>query len=191
MMSYFREMYETVKKHDPSIKTPWELVLYPGVIALMYHRPANWLYKKGRYFLARLLSQRASRRTGIEIHPGATIGRRFFIDHGNGVVIGETAVIGDDVLMYHGVTLGGTGKESGKRHPNVGDRVAIGAGAKILGNIDIGSDAKIGAGSIVVKSVIPGATVVGKAASALGQSGLSVISKKEKHQPGDEPGYAV
>ena len=147
-------------KNDPAIRSRREVWLYPGLWAVLYHRLTNKLYRSGWFFLARLISQRARRRTGIEIHPGATIGHGLFIDHGAGVVIGETCIIGDDVLIYHGVTLGGTGKTAGKRHPTVGDGVIIGAGAKILGNINIGAGAKIGTNAIVLKDVPAGDTVV-------------------------------
>ena len=134
---------------------------YPGLKALKAHRRATVLYRKGHTLLARILSQRARHKTGIEIHPGAEIGRRVFIDHGDGVVIGETTIIGDDVTIYQGVTLGGTGKDIGKRHPTIGNNVTIGAGAKVLGPITIGSNVKIGAGSIVLKDVPDNCTVVG------------------------------
>jgi serine O-acetyltransferase len=137
------------------------LLCYPGVHAILLHRMAHGLYRSNWILLARLISQASRGLTGIEIHPGAKIGRRFFIDHGMGVVIGETAEVGDDVLIYQGVTLGGTGKDKGKRHPTVGNNVVIGTGAKVLGAIAIGDNAKIGAGSVVVKSVPEGSTVVG------------------------------
>ena len=157
----FREEARIIKERDPAIKSTMEVFLYPSFRAILKYRKAHRLYKKKHYFLARLISQRCARKTGIEIHPGACIGKRLFIDHGMGVVIGETAVIGDDVLIFHGVTLGGTGKETKKRHPTIGNRVLIGAGAKVLGNIMIGDDAKIGANAVVLKSVPSSATVVG------------------------------
>ena len=151
-----------IKDKDPAAKSIIEILfLYPGFHALLSYRIANKLKKWHIPFIPRLISQTARFLTGIEIHPGATIGERFFIDHGMGVVIGETAIIGDDVLIYQGVTLGGTGKDSGKRHPTIEDRVTIGAGAKVLGNITIGSDSNIGAGSVVIDDVPEHSTVVG------------------------------
>ena len=128
---------------------------------MLSYRRAHRLYEKGHYFRARLISQRAARRTGIEIHPGAVIGKGFFIDHGSGVIIGETTIIGDNVTLYQGVTLGGTGKETGKRHPTIGDNVMISAGAKIIGSFTVGENSKIGAGSVVIEEVPPNCTVVG------------------------------
>lgn len=151
-----------IKDKDPAAKSIIEILfLYPGFHALLSYRIANKFKKWHIPFIPRLISQTARFLTGIEIHPGATIGERFFIDHGMGVVIGETAIIGDDVLIYQGVTLGGTGKDSGKRHPTIEDRVTIGAGAKVLGNITIGSDSNIGAGSVVIDDVPEHSTVVG------------------------------
>ncbi len=153
---------------DPAARNKWEvLLLYPGIHALLAHRLAHALHKKRFYFLARALSQLARFITGIEIHPGAKIGRGLFIDHGMGVVIGETTQIGDDVTIYHGVTLGGTGKLKGKRHPTLGDRVVVGAGAKVLGAITIGNDVKIGANAVVVSDLPSGATAVGTKAKML------------------------
>lgn len=157
-----REDIETAHRRDPAC--PGSLVValsYQGVHALWYHRVAHSLWLSDHKRLARLVSQRARRRTGIEIHPGAQIGRRLFIDHGMGVVIGETAIVGNDVLLFHGVTLGGTTMSHGKRHPTIGDRVVVGAGAKILGALYIGSDSRIGANAVVVKDVPNGATAVG------------------------------
>ncbi len=152
----------TANRRDPACPGPLVVALsYQGVHALWYHRVANRWWRKGHRTWARLLSQLARRRTGIEIHPGAQIGRRVFIDHGMGVVIGETAVVGNDVLLFHGVTLGGTTMSHGKRHPTVGDRVVVGAGAKILGPVYIGCDARIGSNAVVVKDVPNGATAVG------------------------------
>ena len=151
-----------IKDKDPAAKSIVEiLLLYPGFHALLSYRIANKLKKWGVPFLPRWISQTARFFTGIEIHPGATIGERFFIDHGMGVVIGETTIIGDDVLIYQQVTLGGTGKEQGKRHPTIGNNVIIGAGAKVLGNIVIGDNVRIGAGSVVVENVPDSSTVVG------------------------------
>lgn len=157
-----RDHIQAIKREDPAAKSSLEIVLcYAGLHAVWIHRSAHWLYRHKRYVLARLISQVARVFTGIEIHPGAKIGQRLFIDHGTGVVIGETAEIGDDVLLYQGVTLGGTGNERGKRHPTVGNRVVIGTGSAILGNIKLGDDVKVGAGSVVVHSVPDGCTVVG------------------------------
>ena len=150
-----------VKERDPAIHSSLEVFLYPSFRVMLRYRIAHKLYLRGHYFLARLISQRAVRKTGIEIHPGAKIGEGFFIDHGNGVVIGETAEIGNNVTLYQGVTLGGTGKESGKRHPTVCDNVMISAGAKVLGSFTIGEGSKIGAGSVVLEEVPPHSTVVG------------------------------
>lgn len=157
-----REDMEAVLARDPAAKSRWEVrFCYPGLAALRSHRRANALYAQGHVLLARWLSQRARHRTGIEIHPGAQIGRRVFIDHGDGVVIGETTIIGDDVTIYQGVTLGGTGKDVGKRHPTIGNGVTIGAGAKVLGPITVGDHSKVGAGAIVLKDVPANCTVVG------------------------------
>ena len=150
-----------VFRNDPAAKNIFEVLLYPGLYAIWFHRIAHILWKWGIPFLPRLLSQLSRFITGIEIHPGARIGKYFFIDHGMGVVIGETAEIGDNVVMYHQVTLGGTGKEKGKRHPTIGDNVIIGAGAKILGSIRVGNNCKIGAGAVVLKEVPENSTVVG------------------------------
>ena len=157
-----REDVQAVKDRDPAATSSAEvLLLYPGLHALVIYRAAHGLHKKGHTFAARTLSQAARLLTGIEIHPGATIGRRLVIDHGAAVVIGETAEIGDDCTIYQGVTLGGTGKDTGKRHPTVGNRVLIGAGAKVLGPFTIGDDAKIAAGAVVLEAVPESATAVG------------------------------
>lgn len=162
MFENLRYDIQNVLKNDPAARSKIEvLLLYPSIHALINHRMAHKLYKKKHFFLARLLSQTSRFFTGIEIHPGATIGKGLFIDHGMGVVIGETAEIGDNVLIYHGVTLGGTGKDTGKRHPTVGNNVVIGCGAKVLGPIIIGNDVKIGANSVVLKDVPDGSTTVG------------------------------
>ena len=161
IISYIKEEMKVIRERDPAIKTPWEVFLYPSFKAIIRYRIAHKLYKRGHYFLARWISQRTVRKTGIEIHPGAQIGKGLFIDHGTGVVIGETAIIGDNVTIYQGVTLGGTGKEQGKRHPTIKDNVMISAGAKILGSFTIGESSKIGAGSVVLSEVPPNSTVVG------------------------------
>ena len=161
MVSYVREEIQVIRERDPAIKSNMEVFLYPSFKAILHYRVAHKLYKKKHYFLARWISQRAVRKTGIEIHPGATIGKGLFIDHGSGVIIGETAELGDNVTLYQGVTLGGTGKEQGKRHPTLGDNVMVSAGAKVLGSFKIGENSKIGAGSVVLKEVPPNCTVVG------------------------------
>lgn len=164
-MGFFKEIKEDIDaavERDPAARNELEALLcYPGVWALIWHRPAHWMYKHNMKLLARILSQRVRHVTGIEIHPGATIGRRCFIDHGMGIVIGETTEIGDDCSLYQGVTLGGTGKDTGKRHPTIGDRVIVSSGAKVLGPFKVGNDVKIGSGSVVLKEIPDGCTVVG------------------------------
>ena len=165
----WREHIQAIKREDPAAKSSLEIVLcYSGLHAIMFHRFAHGLYKRKWYVLARFVSQLSRFITAVEIHPGAKIGQRVFIDHGAGVVIGETAEVGDDVLLYQGVTLGGTGNVRGKRHPTIGNRVVVGAGAAILGNIRLGDDVKVGAGSVVVHSVPEGSTVVGIPARVVG-----------------------
>lgn len=161
VIGYIKEEMQIIQERDPAIKTPFEIFLYPSFKAIIRYRIAHKLYLKKHYFLARWFSQRTVRKTGIEIHPGATIGRGLFIDHGHGVVIGETAILGDNVTLYQGVTLGGTGKETGKRHPTIGNNVMVSAGAKILGSFTIGENSKIGAGSVVLSEIPPNSTVVG------------------------------
>uniref|UniRef100_UPI003FF0C298 serine O-acetyltransferase EpsC n=1 Tax=Roseburia sp. TaxID=2049040 RepID=UPI003FF0C298 len=160
-LKHLKEEFQVIKERDPAIKSPMEVLLYPSFRVMLSYRKAHKHYLKGHYFMARYISQRAARKTGIEIHPGATIGKGFFIDHGSGVIIGETAIVGDNVTMYQGVTLGGTGKETGKRHPTIGDNVMISAGAKIIGSFTVGENSKIGAGSVVLEEVPPNCTVVG------------------------------
>lgn len=156
------EHIRAIKREDPAAKSSLEILLcYPGLHAVLFHRIAHWFYKRRRWVMARWISHVSRFLTGIEIHPGAKIGERLFIDHGLGVVIGETAEIGDDVLLYQGVTLGGTGNQCGKRHPTLGNRVVVGTGAAILGDIRLGDGVRVGAGSVVVHSVPEGATVVG------------------------------
>ena len=161
----FNRLMETLSAYqarDPAARSKLEIfLLYPGVHAISYHRLANWLYLRNLKFLARLVSQWSRFWTGIEIHPGATIGRRFVVDHGMGIVIGETAEVGDDVLLYHGVTLGGTGKDQGKRHPTIGNNVLIGCGAKVLGPFTVGSNSRIASNSVVLSEVPEDATAVG------------------------------
>lgn len=162
MFDNIRSDIEAVMERDPAAKSRWEVFLcYPSVRVMAWHRIAHRLYKNGHTTLARWISQRSRHKTGIEIHPGATIGKGFFIDHGDGVVIGETTIIGDNVTLYQGVTLGGTGKDVGKRHPTIGDNVVIGAGAKVLGPFTVGSGSKIGASAVVLKEVPENCTVVG------------------------------
>lgn len=164
----FRESIKVIKEKDPAIKSSIEVLLYPSFWAVGFHRIAHFLYKKKLFFIARLISQISRFLTGIEIHPGAKIGKGFFIDHGMGVVIGETCEIGNNVLIYQGVTLGGTGKDSGKRHPTIGDNVLIGAGTKVFGPLTVGANAKIGGGSVVLHDVAPNTTVVGVPARCAG-----------------------
>lgn len=160
-IKHIKEEFQVIQERDPAIKTPLEVLLYPSFRVMIQYRKAHKLYQNGHYFLARWISQRAARKTGIEIHPGAQIGKGLFIDHGNGVIIGETAIIGDNVTLYQGVTLGGTGKETGKRHPTLRDNVMVSAGAKVIGSFTIGENSKIGAGSVVLEEVPPNCTVVG------------------------------
>ena len=160
-IKHIKEEFQVIQERDPAIKTPLEVLLYPSFRVMIQYRKAHKLYQNGHYFLARWISQRAARKTGIEIHPGAQIGKGLFIDHGNGVIIGETAIIGDNVTLYQGVTLGRTGKETGKRHPTLRDNVMVSAGAKVIGSFTIGENSKIGAGSVVLEEVPPNCTVVG------------------------------
>lgn len=166
MLNFFKQLYDdakNIRQKDPAARNVFEVILlYPGFHVLISHRICHGLYKLGFRFLPRLISQMARWFTGIEIHPGATIGERLFIDHGMGIVIGETAIVGNNCTIYHGVTLGGTGKDTGKRHPTIGNNVMLGAGAKILGPIRIADNVKIGAGAVVLKECkIEGATIIG------------------------------
>ncbi|PHS30233.1 MAG: serine O-acetyltransferase [Sulfurovum sp.] len=168
VLSLIKEDFKNVKKNDPALHSTFELFFnYPGLWALLFHRIAHWVYTKGLRFIPRLISALGMFLTMIDIHPGAVIGRRVFIDHGVGVVIGETAIVGNDVIIYQQVTLGGVRSSKDKRHPTVGDNVVIGAGAKVLGNINIGNGAKIGANSVVIKDVPECATAVGIPARVL------------------------
>ncbi|MGA2775683.1 MAG: serine O-acetyltransferase EpsC [Candidatus Omnitrophota bacterium] len=172
---FFHDEIKEARKKDPAAKSFLEvLILYQGLHALVSFRVAHFFYKRRLFFLARFISQYARFLTGIEIHPGAQIGRCLFIDHGIGVVIGETAIIGDNVLLYQGVTLGGTGLEQGKRHPTVGNNVVIGAGAKVLGNITIGDNSYIGANAVVIHDVPPNSTVVGVPGRITRQDGKKI-----------------
>lgn len=160
-LKYYKEEVEVIKSRDPAMKKNIEAILYPSFWAIYNYRKAHRLFLKGKIFRARKISQKTARKTGIEIHPAAKIGKGLFIDHGHGVVIGETSIIGDNVTLYQGVTLGGTGKEQGKRHPTIGNNVMIGAGAKVLGSFTIGDNSKVAAGSVVLEEVPPNCTVVG------------------------------
>src|SRR5271167_2773426 len=176
MLASMREDIAAVKDRDPAARSTLEIVLlYSGLHALWGYRFHHWLWIHGWQFPARALSQLARLITGIEIHPGAQIGRRFFIDHGMGVVIGETTIVGDDVTLYQGVTLGGTGKESGNRHPTIGSNVVIGAGAKVLGNITVGENCRIGSGSVVLRDVPDDSTVVGVPGHIVFREGKRVV----------------
>lgn len=179
MFRLLREQIEAVFKHDPAARSTLEiLICYPGVHAILLHRLAHNLHNMGLKLIARFISNFSRWFTGIEIHPGAQIGKRFFIDHGMGVVIGETTVIGDDVLLYQGVTLGGTGHEPGKRHPTLGNHVAVGSGAKVLGNIRIGDWVKVGAGSVVVRPAPDHSTVVGIPGRIVALKGMKVENEE-------------
>jgi serine O-acetyltransferase len=176
LLSLIREDIHTVIEHDPAAKSRLEVLLcYAGLHAVWFYRINHWLWSHGFLLLARWLSQVARLLTGIEIHPAAQIGHRLFIDHGMGVVIGETAIVGDDVTLYQDVTLGGTGKEQGKRHPTLEDSVVVGGGAKILGNITVGKNSRIGAGSVVLRSVPPDSTVVGVPGHIIFREGKRVV----------------
>jgi serine O-acetyltransferase len=182
-LKYVRQEIDVIKDRDPAIKSTMEVFLYPSFKAILKYRKAHKLYLKKHYYRARKISQRTARKTGIEIHPGAQIGEGFFIDHGHGVVIGETAIIGNNVTLYQGVTLGGTGKEHGKRHPTVGNNVLIGAGAKVLGSLTIGNNCKIGAGSVVLKDVPDNSTVVGVPGRIVIQNDVRVGDLDQVHLP--------
>lgn len=184
MFEDYKESVKSFMEHDPAARSPLEIILlYPGFKALRSHKKANWFLRHNMPFIARLISQRSAHKTGIEIHPGATIGKRVCIDHGHGIVIGETAEIGDDVMIYQGVTLGGTGKDVGKRHPTIESGVMIGAGAKVLGPITVGKNAKVAAGAVVVKDVEPNSTVVGVPGSVVRIDGERVDDLDQIHIP--------
>ena len=175
MFNDLKELVKAYKARDPAARSTLEiLLLYPGVKAVQAHRKAHWCYDHGLKFMARLISQRSRHRTGIEIHPGAKIGKRLVIDHGMGIVIGETAEIGDDCLIYHGVTLGGTGKDVGKRHPTIGNNVLIGTGAKVLGPFKVGDNSRIAANSVVLSEIPPNSTAVGVPARVVKVDGRKV-----------------
>lgn len=184
MFEDYKESVKSFMEHDPAARSPLEIILlYPGFKALRSHKKANWFLRHNMPFIARLISQRSAHKTGIEIHPGATIGKRVCIDHGHGIVIGETAEIGDDVMIYQGVTLGGTGKDVGKRHPTIESGVMIGAGAKVLGPITVGKNAKVAAGAVVVNDVEPNSTVVGVPGSVVRIDGERVDDLDQIHIP--------
>ncbi|MBQ7549457.1 MAG: serine O-acetyltransferase [Clostridia bacterium] len=184
MFERLKEDIACIMDRDPAAKSAAEVYfLYPGFKAIRSHRRANWFYRRRMFLIARLISQWCVRRTGIEIHPGAQIGRRFFIDHGTGIVIGETTVIGDDVTMYQGATLGGTGKECGKRHPTIGNNVMIGAGAKVLGPVSVGDNSKIAAGAVVIKTIPPNSTAVGIPARIVRRNGKRTQDLDQIHIP--------
>ena len=174
LKEFWRESVEVIKEKDPAFKGAIEVLLYPSFWAVVNHRIAHGLYKKGLLVPARFVSQLSRFLTGIEIHPGATIGKRFFIDHGAGIVIGETAEIGDNVMLFHGVTLGGTGKQKGKRHPSVEDYVMIGAGTIVLGPVTIGENTKIGAGSVVTQDLPANVTAVGSPVMIVRKDGVRI-----------------
>jgi serine O-acetyltransferase len=184
MFDRLKEDIACVRARDPAARSTLEiLLLYPGLRAVRRHRRAHWLWRHGFHFWARLVSQRTVRRTGIEIHPAARIGRRCFIDHGTGVVIGETAALGDDVTLYQGVTLGGTGKDVGKRHPTIGNHVLIGAGAKVLGPFAVGENTNIAAGAVVLHEIPPNCTAVGVPARVVKRGGVRVDDLDQIHIP--------
>ncbi|MDR0915730.1 MAG: serine O-acetyltransferase [Oscillospiraceae bacterium] len=188
MFSRLRETLNAYKQRDPAARgSLYVFLLYPGVAALINHRVAHWLYRRHLHFLPRMVSQWSRFWTGIEIHPGAQIGRRFVIDHGTGIVIGETTIIGDDVLVYQGATLGGTGKDTGKRHPTVGNDVLIGAGARILGPITIGDNSRIAAGAVVLRDVPSGSTAVGVPARIVRVVGSSPFAESLDHVSVTDP----
>lgn len=184
MFNRLKEDIKCVRERDPACHSAIEvMLLYPGFRAVRNHRKAHWFFNHKMFFIARAISQHTSRRTGIEIHPGATIGRRFFIDHGTGIVIGETTVIGDDVTLYQGVTLGGTGKDTGKRHPTIGNHVLIGAGAKVLGPLTVGDNTNIASGAVVLDNIPENSTAVGVPARVVRQNGKRVDDLDQIHIP--------
>ena len=184
MFDRLKEDIATVRERDPAARSALEiLLLYNGLKAVRSHRRANWCYRHNLKFLARWISQRCVRRTNIEIHPAARIGRRFFIDHGTGVVIGETTEIGDDCILYQGVTLGGTGKDKGKRHPTLGNNVMVGAGAKVLGPIKIGDNVRIAAGAVVLDEIPDNCTAVGVPARVVRRNGAKIVELDQVHIP--------
>ncbi|NLC73021.1 MAG: serine O-acetyltransferase [Ruminococcaceae bacterium] len=183
MFTNLRETIASYKARDPAARTSFEiLMLYPGVRAIISHRCANWFHRKNLKYIARMISQRSRRTTGIEIHPGATIGKRLVIDHGMGIVIGETTEIGDDCILYQGVTLGGTGKDVGKRHPTIGNNVLIGSGAKVLGPFSVGDNSRIAANSVVLSAIPQNSTAIGAPARLVKENGKRVDYATEVDQ---------
>ncbi len=175
MFDRIKQDIESIKERDPAVKSSWEVVfLYPSFKAIRSYRKAHWFYVKNHFFIARMISQHSRKKTGIEIHPGAKIGKGLFIDHGSGVVIGETAEIGDNCTIYQGVTLGGTGKDTGKRHPTLGDNVMVGSGARVLGPFKVGDNSKIAANAVVLKEVPPNCTAVGVPARIVKRDGVRI-----------------
>ena len=184
MLDYCLEDMRCVRERDPAARGNLEvLLLYPGLHAIWYYRIAHYFQNRHMYFIARAISQHAAKVTGVEIHPGATIGRRFFIDHGHGVVIGETTEIGDDVTIYQGVTLGGTGKDKGKRHPTIGNNVMIGSGAKVLGPFKVGDNSNIASGAVVLEEIPANCTAVGVPAQVVRRDGVRVDNLDQIHVP--------
>lgn len=184
MFDKLKEDIQMVKERDPAAKSALEiLLLYPGIKAVRMHRRAHWFYNHDMKFIARYISQRAVKKTNIEIHPAAKIGKRFFIDHGTGVVIGETTEIGDDVTIYQGVTLGGTGKDTGKRHPTIGNGVMIGSGAKVLGPFKVGDNSNIASGAVVLDEIPPNSTAVGVPARIVKRNGVRIDNLDQVHIP--------
>ncbi len=184
MFKRLKEDIKTVRERDPAASSVLEILfLYPGLKAIRAHRRAHWFYSHNLKFIARAISQHSAKKTNIEIHPGAKIGKRFFIDHGTGVVIGETTEIGDDVTIYQGVTLGGTGKDTGKRHPTIGNGVMIGSGAKILGPFKVGDNSNIASGAVVLNEIPPNSTAVGVPARVVKQNGKRVDNLDQVHIP--------
>lgn len=183
LIKFLKEEIAVVKAKDPAARSSFEILMtYSGLHAIIYYRISHYLYQHRMYTAARIVSQRARHKTGIEIHPGAKIGKGFFIDHGMGVVIGETTEIGDNCLLYQGVTLGGTGKDKGKRHPTLGNNIMVGSGAKVLGPILIGDNAKIAANAVVLKDVPPNSTAVGVPAKVVKQNGVKVAPSNDLDQ---------
>lgn len=184
MFERFKEDLQCVKDRDPAARSSFEIMmLYPGFKAVRMYRRAHWYYSHKMFFLARAVSQRCVKKTNIEIHPGATIGRRLFIDHGTGVVIGETTIIGDDCTIYQGATLGGTGKEHGKRHPTLGNNVMVGCGAKVLGPFKVGDNTNIAAGAVVLSEIPPNSTAVGVPAKIVKRNGKRIDILDHVHVP--------
>ncbi len=184
MFKEIKELLQAYKERDPAATSNISIfLLYPGVRAVIDHRIAHWFYKHKCFYIARSISQKSRKRTGIEIHPGATIGKRLVIDHGMGIVIGETTIIGDDCLLYQGVTLGGSGKEKGKRHPTLGNNVLVGAGAKVLGSFTIGDNARIAANAVVLNEIPANATAVGVPARVVRVKGKKVDMLDHIHVP--------